>query len=143
SAKSIAGMREWLRERYASLAALNAQWGTHFADWEEVTPDTTDAALKRSDDNFSAWSDFREWMDEAYARALKAGTDAIHAADPNARSAIEGAQIPGWGGYDYSRLAHAVDVMEIYDNNDNVEIARSLNPKLIMLRSADVSARGQ
>jgi hypothetical protein len=132
-------MRDWLQQHYPSLEALNAQWGTHFADWQSVTPDTTDGALKRSDDNFSAWSDFKEWMDEAFARAIRAGTDAVHAADPNARAAIEGGQIPGWGGYDYSRLAHTVDVMELYDTNDNVEIVRSLNPQVIMLRTADVS----
>jgi hypothetical protein len=143
SPQSLSGMREWLRQRYPSLDALNAQWGTHFADWESVTPDTTDTALKRTDDNFSAWSDFKEWMDEAFARALKAGTDAVHAADPTALAAIEGAQIPGWGGYDYSRLAHAVDVMEIYDHNDNVEIARSLNSSLIMLKTADLSGPRQ
>ena len=139
SPQSLSGMREWLRQRYASLDALNAQWGTHFADWDSVTPDTTDAALRRAGDNFSAWSDFKEWMDEAFARAIKAGTDAIHTADPRARVAIEGAQIPGWGGYDYSRLVHAVDVMEMYDYNDNVEIARSLNPSLIILRTASAS----
>ena len=139
SPQSLSGMREWLHQLYPSVDALNAQWGTHFADWDSVTPDTTDAALKRSDDNFSAWSDFKEWMDESFARAIRTGTDAVHAADPNALAAIEGAQIPGWGGYDYSRLAHSVDVMEIYDYNDNVEIARSLNPSLITLRTADLN----
>ena len=28
---SLAGMREWLREGYGSLEALNAEWGTDFA----------------------------------------------------------------------------------------------------------------
>ena len=48
-------------------------------------------------------------MDVAFARAIEAGTEAIHEADPEAVSAIEGGQIPGWGGYDYSRLAASVD----------------------------------
>src|SRR5215472_3100880 len=46
-------------------------------------------------------------MDVALARAIDAGTEAIHEADPEAVTAIEGAQIPGWGGYDYSRLGVA------------------------------------
>src|SRR4029079_6672799 len=112
---------------------LNQQWGTAFTRWDEVVPMTTDDAMKRSDQNFSAWADFKEWMDVAFARAVKSGTDAIHAADPGAVSAIEGAQIPGWGGYDYSRLAPSVDAMELYDSGDNVEMARSFNPRLIML----------
>jgi len=83
--------------------------------------------------NFSACADFKEWMDAAFARAITAGTEAIHQADPQAVAAIEGTQIPGWGGYDYSRLAASIDAMELYDFGDNVEIVRSFNPRLITL----------
>jgi hypothetical protein len=76
---------------------------------------------------------FKEWMDVAFARAIAAGGEAIHQADPHAVAAIEGAQIHGWGGHDYSRLAAGVDAMELYDLGDNVEIVRSFNPRLIML----------
>src|SRR5262249_11679548 len=68
-----------------------------------------------------------------FAAAVESGTMAVHAAEPQAVAAIEGAQIPGWGGYDYSRLATIVDAMELYDFGDNIEIVRSFNPKLIML----------
>ena len=51
-------------------------------------------------------------MDIAFARALAGGSAAVHAADPHALAAIEGAQAPGWGGYDYARLAHSVDLIE-------------------------------
>ena len=129
-------MREWLKSDYESLAALNRQWGTAFRGWDEVVPMTTDEAMSRSDENYSAWADFKEWMDIAFARALKSGTDAVHAADPGAVSAIEGAQIPGWGGYDYSRLATSVDAMELYAYGENIPIARSLNPELILLTTS-------
>jgi len=133
---SLTAMREWLKDDYHSLAALNRQWGTAFSLWNEVVPMTTHDAMKRSDENFSAWADFKEWMDVAFARALKSGSEAVHAADPGAVSAIEGAQIPGWGGYDYSRLATSVDAMELYAYGDNIPIARSLNPKLILLTTS-------
>src|SRR5262245_34543986 len=136
SPHSLAGMRRWLKGRYRSLAALNQQWGSCFADWNSVRPMTTAEAMKRSDGNYSAWADFKEWMDVEFARALKRGTLAIHNADPGAYSAIAGGQIPGWGGYDYSRLANAVDLMELYDGGGNVEIARSLNPKLVLLNTS-------
>jgi hypothetical protein len=100
---------------------------------------TTDEAMKRSDGNFSAWGDFKEWMDVAFARALKNGSDAVHAADPGAVSAIEGAQIPGWGGYNYSRLAASVDAMELYAYGENIPIARSFNPDLILLTTSSRS----
>jgi len=133
SEASLTGMRDWLQERYGSLDALNQEWGSGFSRWEEVMPMTTREVLQRSDENFAAWADFKEWMDVAFARAIERGTTAVHAADPEAKAAIEGAQIPGWGGYDYSRLAASVDAMEIYDFGDNVGMVRSFNPKLIML----------
>ena len=102
-------MRGWLRRQYGTLDALNAEWGTHFATWDDVRPETTIQAMRRTDGNFAAWADFKAWMDVAFADALRRGTDAVHAADPHALAAIEGGQIPGWGGYDYTRLAHAVD----------------------------------
>jgi hypothetical protein len=129
-------MRDWLEQSYGSLAALNRQWGTGFQRWDEVMPMTTDEAITRTDGNFSAWADFKEWMDIAFSRAVKSGTDALHAADRDAVSAIEGAQIPGWGGYDYARLAGSVDAMELYDFGENIPIARSFNPDLIMLTTS-------
>ena len=51
----------------------------------------------------------------------------------HALSAIEGVQLPGWGGYDYAKLAHAVDVMEIYDSDENLPLIRSINPAVIPL----------
>jgi len=133
SGASLSAMRDWLKECYASLTALNQEWGSEFARWDDVKPMTTREAMQLPGQNFSAWADFKEWMDVAFARAIEVGTGAIHAADPQALSAIEGAQIPGWGGYDYSRLAGSVDAMELYDYGGNVEMARALNSSLIML----------
>ena len=132
---SLAAMRAWLRTQYADLDALNRQWGSRFGAWDEVVPELTDDAMRRTDDNFSAWADFKAWMDVAFANAVRAGTDAVHRADPAALAAIEGAQVPGWGGYDYGRLAGAVDVMEIYDSGNSLELAYGLNPALIPLHT--------
>jgi hypothetical protein len=136
SPESLAGMRGWLRRQYGTLDALNTEWGTHFATWGDVQPETTIQAMRRTDGNFAAWADFKAWMDVAFADALRRGTDAVHAADPTALAAIEGAQMPGWGGYDYTLLAHAVDLMEVYDTGENLAILRSLNPHLIALGTA-------
>ena len=136
SDQSLEAMREWLRERYGTLQALNAQWGARFPSWNAVIPDTTDEAMKRQDDNFSSWGDFKEWMDIAYARALKMGTDAVHSVDRDAYVAIEGAQMPGWGGYDYSRIAGAVNAIEPYDIGNNIEILRSLNPAMAVVTTS-------
>jgi hypothetical protein len=129
---SLAGMRVWLRQAYGSLAALNAEWGTQFANWGDVRPATTRDAMRRTDDNFSSWADFKAWMDVAFARALRMGTDAVHSTEPAALAAIEGVQVPGWGGYDYSLLVNAVDVLEV----DDLPLAHSLNPHVTTLTTS-------
>jgi len=136
SSYSLSEMRKWLQEQYGSLAALNRQWGSDFARWDMVVPMTTREVMQRSDANFSAWADFKEWMDVAFARALMMGTEAVHSADPDALAAIEGGQIPGWGGYNYLHLSTAVDVMELYDYGGNVDIVRSLNPDIVILTTS-------
>jgi hypothetical protein len=136
SDQSLVPMRDWLRERYATLDALNRQWGTKFTSWSSVSPMTTDEAMERSDDNFSAWADFKEWMDVCYATALRMGTDAIHSVDREAYVGIGGGQMPGWGGYDYSRITQSLTAIEPYDIGNNIEIIRSLNPKMAVLTTA-------
>jgi hypothetical protein len=125
-------MRAWLKERHGSLAAVNRAWGTDFLTWDAVTPALTGDAL-RSEAAVPSWMEFKAWMDVAFARAVRAGTNAIHRGDPEALAALEGAQVPGWGGYDYGQLSPAVDAMEVYDIGNAVEIARSLNPALRVL----------
>jgi hypothetical protein len=133
---SLSAMREWLRGRYGTLAALNTQWETGFSTWDSVTPDTTREAMKRPGDNFSSWADFKEWMDISFAGALKMGVDAIHSVDSSAYVGIEGAQMPGWGGYDYYRLSNTLQAMEPYDIGSNIEIIRSINPKMAFVTTA-------
>jgi hypothetical protein len=133
SPASLNGMRDWLRAQYGSLTALNAEWGTDFAAWDGVRPMLTDAALGVKNGNFAGWADFKAWMDTAFARAVRAGSDAVHAADPAARAAIEGAQLPGWGGYDYTQLAPAVDVMEITAGDATQDLIHALDPALVLL----------
>ncbi|MBN8890947.1 MAG: hypothetical protein BGP12_20415 [Rhodospirillales bacterium 70-18] len=136
SPESLAAMRVWLRAQYGSLAALNRQWGSAFAGWDAVVPQTTTQALARTDGNYAAWTDFRSFMDGAFAHALRVGTDAVHAGDPAGLAGIEGTQAPGPGGYDYIRLAGAVDVMEMYAGGDSIDIARSFNPGLVVLTTS-------
>lgn len=136
SDQSLAAMRAWLRERYPTLQALNEQWGTKFASWDSVIPQTTDEAMKRPGENFSSWSDFKEWMDVAYSGALRMGADAVRSVDPDAYVAILGGQMPGWGGYDYSRITKALTAIEPYDIGNNIEIIRSLNPNMAVLTTS-------
>lgn len=139
SDQSIVPMRRWLRGQYGTLANLNQEWGTEFTDWDHVTPLSTNEAMQRKGDNFAPWADFKEWMDISYADALKLGVDAVHQIDPDALAGIVGAQKPGWGGYDYSRLTRSVGVMEPYDIGGSVKLAHSLNSKIPLLSTSFAS----
>ncbi|MBS1831890.1 MAG: beta-galactosidase, partial [Acidobacteria bacterium] len=130
---SLVPMRRWLRSRYGSLAALNAEWGSTFANWDAVTPPTTHEAMERPGENFAAWADFKEWMDISFSDALLMGRKAVETVDPEAFVSIGGGQRPGWGGYDYARITKALTAIEPYDIGNNVEIIRSLNPEMVMV----------
>ena len=136
SKPSLRAMRNWLRRHYGSLAALNTEWGSAFVGWDQVTPTLTAAAMRRADENYAPWADFKAWMDEAFAEALRHGTNAVHGADGRALAGIEGGQVPGWGGYDYLRLARAVDVMELYDSGGNVDLVHAIAPRLKILTTS-------
>lgn len=139
SDQSLEAMRIWLQERYGTLAALNAAWGSDFKDWNLVTPQTTNEAMKRADENWTSWAEFKEWMDIAYASAIRAGVDAVHEVDPDAFAGVVGAQKPGWGGYDYTRLAQVTTVMEPYDIGGSVKLVHSLNPAMPLLSTTFAS----
>ena len=47
SPTALAGFRDWLKTQYPDLAALNAEWETHFPKWEDVKPFTTDQIKNR------------------------------------------------------------------------------------------------
>ncbi|MEO6828648.1 MAG: beta-galactosidase [Acidobacteriaceae bacterium] len=139
SDQSLVPMRRWLRDQYGSLDALNQEWGTHFTDWNLVIPMTTNQAMKQKDDNFASWGDFKNWMDISYADALKMGVDAVHEIDKKAFVSVGGGQMPGWGGYDYARITKVLNAIEPYDIGRNIDIIRSLNPKMAMLTTGFAS----
>jgi hypothetical protein len=136
SDESLVPMRLWLRGRYGTLAALNQEWGTSFAEWDQVIPATTNEAMQKPGENYASWADFKDWMDEAFASALKMGNDAVRSVDPHAYVGIGGGQMPGWGGYDYYRISKALTAIEPYNIGNNVEILRSINPDMAVVSVA-------
>ncbi len=132
-------LQQWraaLRQRYGTIGALNQAWHAEVPDWQALLPTSTDAALDGTGP-IAGWLDFKAWMDGAYARAVRRGTEAVHAGDPAARAAIEGSQRPGWGGYDYATLAQAVDVLEAGEPDPAFGLARSFNPAVILITTVE------
>jgi hypothetical protein len=131
---TLRAFREWLKRQYASLAALNAEWQTSFARWDEAVPPPTFEMKDREragrmPDNYAPWADHRAYMDWSFAQALDRMRSILHRADPDTPVGIEGVQMPAaWGGYDLWQLSQAVDWMEPYDLANSREIVRAFLP---------------
>ena len=73
--------RQWLRVRYGSVAALNAQWGSAHASWDEIVGVRTEDARQLR--NFGPFVDFRTFMTEVWIEACRSVTDAYHDIAPD------------------------------------------------------------
>lgn len=129
--------RQWLRATYGDdLAALNEEWETEFADWNEVVPMTTDEIRKREfpckgEENFSPWADHRAFMDLTLADALSGLYTHTQSLDKRVPVGFEGGQAPSaFGGYDWWRLSQGPGWLEPYDIGGSREIIRSFNPAI-------------
>jgi hypothetical protein len=134
---TLRAFREWLKTRYSSLAALNAEWNTQFTKWDDVTPMTTFEIKQREKtelaghraENFAPWADHREYMDISFARAIDRLRSMIRKYDRKTPVGIEGTQMPSaWGGYDLWRLSQVVDWVEPYDLNSSRAMFGSFLP---------------
>ncbi len=125
--------RRWLeRDAYGTLPALNEAWGTKFESWATVVPMSTDDARMRLKDgvgNFAPWADFREFQDYTFAKVLREGADLLRTKVPGAKVGVTGAMGPfAFGGWDWSRLASELDVVEMYDIGGARALWRDLAP---------------
>jgi hypothetical protein len=122
-------MREWLKGQYADLAALNREWGTEFASWEQVEPLTSQEALERraaGNWNFAPWADHRAFMDESFRRIVAQQAALIRERDPEATVGLAGTQCPWvFGGYDFSILVPELDWAEPYAFGGSMDCYRS------------------
>ncbi len=134
---SLKAFREWLKNNYDSLDALNREWETAFASWDEVVPMTTYEAKDREraalsagkPENYAPWADHRAFMDTSMAGTLARLRENIREVDPATPVGIEGTQMPSaWGGYDLWKLSRAIDWVEPYDIASSREIWRSFLP---------------
>jgi hypothetical protein len=133
-------MRVWLEQKYGTLAALNAQWGTAFAAWDDVLPLTTDDTMRLIQANgetdvarynLSSWCDHRAFNDDSVAGMYDFARNVIHEIDPFAVAGIEGGQLPTtFGGWDYAKLVRSMDIIEHYNYGQNDEVIRSLTPHI-------------
>ena len=124
----MAGMREWLKSQYADLAELNAKWGSDFAAWDEVMPDTYDEASAKN--NFRAWGDHRLYMEKVFCGAYEKIISLVRQQDPGGRLRMSGCQASTpFTGADYYELHKHIGYFEAYGGGNQWEFHRSFMQK--------------
>lgn len=83
----LADMREFLRAEYATLAALNACWGTAFETWDDVRPAVLSQAV--ADGQIPRWIDHRRHMDRVWTDFTNYKLEFLREHDPNALGIID------------------------------------------------------
>jgi Beta-galactosidase trimerisation domain/Beta-galactosidase len=121
---ALAEFRLWLKQEYETLASLNKEWRTTFADWGQVIPYTTEEARKSR--NYAPWADHRTFMEITFARAYQAARNAAVEGDPDAHIAVSGTQATNaYDGADWSRLDRVIDDFLSYDGGNQWDMHRS------------------
>lgn len=142
SITSLKAMREWLKEQYISLKALNDQWGTNFTQWLDVIPDDSREARERG--NYSSWADHRTFMEICWADQFKFVQETVNKIDPGGLVQLSGTQAASsHNGYDYSRINQYVGQMNPYNLSNQLEYHHNFNPDLKISGQAGYGALGE
>ncbi|MEW5976720.1 MAG: beta-galactosidase [Acidobacteriota bacterium] len=142
SPHSLKAMRQWLRGEYGSLEALNRQWETQFADWEDVIPDDSKEAQARG--NYASWADHRTFMEVTYADTYKFVHDELRKIDQGGIVLNSGTQISGsHNGCDYSRLNQYTRHLNAYSGGNQLDFHRCFNPDVKISGGAGYGVLGK
>jgi hypothetical protein len=127
-------------EKLATPAVPGPATGPEAAKKEEQPPEKPKfhyRSLERSwkgGENFSAWCDYREFLEFALARLLSEYRDQVREVDPDSRVGITGAPPPAaFTACDYSRLVRVLDWVVTNGESRTPELLRDLNPALPFL----------
>ncbi len=115
----LRAFRDYCRKQYPSLDALNREWGTTYADWDQVELLLQAEALKRG-----LWPMIHEHMgfnETEYADYHHFLTQAIKGADRFAKVGAEGS-VPG----DLEKTIAGLDIWGPYEDKRGNELLRSL-----------------
>lgn len=142
SSHCMSAMRGWLRNEYGDVPALNKQWGTAFATWDEVVPDDTYEAQARG--NYASWADHRTFMEKTYADTFEFVLDELHKIDPAGILLNSGTQESGaHNGCDYSRINQFTKHLNAYSGGNQLDFHRNFNPEVKISGGAGYGVLGK
>jgi hypothetical protein len=111
---TLARFRVWLRQRHGDIAALNNQWGTALAKWEDISADT----IKTVDPRVSIGPklEFQLFSDRLFCDFFRIAQEEVHKLDPQGRCGLSGTRDPGhYIGFDWYELMKHVTHLAFYD----------------------------
>jgi len=123
---TLKAFNQYLQKKYQNLDALNAQWGTWYANWAEVGPINTADWREKKTRNFSQWMEFRRFMDRTLTDAHTHSADVwrkavgrpIHIGQEQTFGLWQHT-IP-YGGFDYyGMLSRGLDCWTSYAGGDS------------------------
>lgn len=108
----LADFRQAMAKQYGSLDALNQEWGSNFAQWDDVTPCQFEDLKDKN--NLAPWMDHKLFMAEVFAKNWVGNTAAIlRKFIPGSKTGLSGTQIPGLS-YDWAQLMKYIDCLSYY-----------------------------
>ncbi len=110
---TTARYRDWLRQKYATLARLNETWATYYKDWSDIQPVRV-GAFERAQIYWLDWRQFMLWNTAEFQR-IKA--KAARSCDPNRPITCH---LGGWG---WAYVHNATDEYQIGKHFDFVGLS--------------------
>ena len=122
---NLAFFRQYLKETYRTLPALNASWGTHYHDWQEIDARPAARFLPHVAMNPAPWADWNRASELAAHQFYAALDVAARQADPGFRIGVSGTRnTSGTNGIDWWLLTRDLRSVALYDGISG-EIFRS------------------
>lgn len=98
--------RKWLKQRYASLEALNREWATKFTSWDNVVPMTRVEIMMH--ESPAPWVEHRLYMDHLFVRTMQDARGNLRKKYPEANVGPTGVNHPPHvygGNWDFKEMS--------------------------------------
>lgn len=140
----IAFFRQYLKETYKNLDALNASWGAAYKDWGEINTEPTKINfVTQADRNAAPWADWHAASEQAAHRFYAALDDAVRQADPGARIGPSGTRnTSGVNGTDWWLLTKDFRSVSLYDGIHGEMFRSFATPEHMITRWSHLNAMG-
>ena len=94
SSQCLAAYQRYLQDQYRDIAALNASWGSQYANFDEVrlsTPTDNEEAEALQSGNFPRWFDRQAYQSYNFCKLCERFGKGFRTIDPQSRCGFEGA----------------------------------------------------